>query len=184
MQATLTAEPWGHADRSHEPAVNAAIELADRLARLEAPSAAPELDLQAAQWGLSCLAWSVFLLVDRSQADTALPKELAEAEPSGDLAGHHWSIDLSFRYLHDVLVRARAAAAEDGLVGQLEQLCSRWPLASVGTGLALPETRARTILENDCLRRVLLDRIIAKSDRELLAHSSLAPYAAGYNLGI
>ena len=166
-QGMLAAERWPPAKPANADDIDAIIRQADQLARLDAPATAPTLDLDAARWSLSLLSWSVFLLVDRANASTSLPKELASTEPSGRLASHHWSVDLGLRYLSDVLARARNAASEDALVVELVNVCSRWPLASVGTDTPWNSTPGKVILDDPCLRRVLSDRVLARSDKNL-----------------
>lgn len=179
----LTAERWLPAQPSQLPTVHEQIRRADQLARLDAPGQAPALDFNAAQWALSLLAWSVSLLVDRANADTRLPAELASTEPSGDLACHHWSVDLAFRYLGEVLLRARSAASEDALVTELVNVCSRWPLSTIGTQLPWNAERAQPIIDQPCLRRVLLDRIIARNDHHLAQEPSLRQYIEVHGAG-
>ena len=172
----LTAERQqsNHADQL--AAVHEQIQRADQLARLDAPGQAPALDLNAAQWALGVLAWSVSLLVDRANADTHLPVELARTEPKGDSACHHWSVDLAFRFLGEVMLRAKAAASEDDLVTELVDVCSRWPLSIVGTQVPWNAERGQIIVDHPSLRRVLLDRIIARSDKHLSQEPSLRQY--------
>ena len=178
----LTAERWSSNHPDHLSAVQEQIRRADQLARLDAPGQAPELDLAAAQWALSLLAWSVSLLVDRANVDTHLPLELTSSEPAGDLACHHWSVDLAFRYLGEVLLRAKSAASEDALVTELVNICSRWPLSIVGTHVPWNAERAQVLMEQPSLRRILLDRIIARSDEHLAQEPSLRLYIEDYPL--
>lgn len=163
----LTAAPWEPAHAAEAAGIEQIIRRADQTARLDAPATAPPLDLQAAQWALSALAWSVALLVDRANTSTSLPQQLVDSQPSGDTAQQHWSVDLAFRYLSEVFLRARAMASEDALVPELGALCSRWPLTIVGTQIPWNETSGQIILEDECLRRVLLDRIAARRDKRL-----------------
>lgn len=176
----LTALPWQPPDPSEQAGVHELVIRADRLARLDAPAIAPVLDLDAAQWALGLLAWSVSLLVDRANLGTSMPGELAHSEPSGQSACHHWSVDIGLRYLADVLLRAKAAASEDALVTELENVCSRWPLSSVGTQLAWNENRGQVILDDPCLRRLLLDRIVARHDKVLAKTTCLERYIEAY----
>lgn len=179
-RGVLTAQPWRATDPAEQAAVHELIASVDRLARLDAPSSAPALDLQAAQWSLSLLAWSVSLLVDRANVGTSLPPELAQSEPTGESACHHWSVDIGLRYLADVVVRAKAAASEDALVTELVDICTRWPLAAVGTQLAWNETRGQVIIDDPCLRRLLLDRIIARRESVQAESPTIKRYIEAY----
>lgn len=175
-QGVLIAQPWKSADPDEQPAVHSLIQRVEHLARLDAPLIAPTFDIEAAQWALGVLSWSVNLLVDRANASTSLPPELASTEPSGQTACHHWSVDLALRYLAEVLLRARAAAADDALVVELVSICNRWPLACVGTQTEWNAQRGSIILENECLRHVLLDRIVARSDKKLAEVPAIRGY--------
>lgn len=172
----LTAQVWRPTSPADQPAVLALIRQADQMARLDAPATAPPLDENAAHWGLSVLAWSVSLLVDRANVSTWLPQVLVGQEPSAQSASHHWSVDLTLRYFGEVLLRAKSAAPDDALVPELTNIAARWPLASVGTQLSWNAERGSIILNDPCLRRVLLDRIVLRRDKVLAEDPALQGY--------
>ncbi len=178
-----TAEPWGIDNSAQSTAIDELIHRVDRLARLDAPATAPSLDLPAVHWSLSVLAWAVNLLVDRANPTTTLPDILASTEPSGQSGCHHWSVDLAFRYWADVVLRAQAVASQDALVSELRKICLRWPLAGVGTQTEWRADRGQVVLNDPCLRFVLLDRIIARSDKKLAEDPALERYIESRRVG-
>lgn len=147
----------------------------DAEARSEAPGAAPALDIGAAIWSLAALAWAARLMVNRFERDTALPAELAESEPDGKQACHHWSVDLGLRFWADLWRKANAAASADDLGRSMLELVARWPLAAVGTKATWDESKLQVILSNPCLRDMLCDRIVARGDQPRMTQSMIAP---------
>ncbi len=160
----ITAERWPLESTEHYRFVEDMIRQADQQARLDAPGSAPDLDIAAAQWALSTLAWGVTLLVDRANSGTNFPLQLAKGEPAGDLACHHWSVDLAFRFMAEVAWRAQVAASEDPLVMELLAIATRWPLASAGTKVAWDQSRERVVMTDPCLQRILADRTAERGE--------------------
>jgi hypothetical protein len=83
-------------------------------------------------------------------------------------SGVHYSVDLTFRYLPDLVRIARTAASDDPLVGALRTWCRRWPLSSVGVA-QLGEIELGPIAKSAGLMQMYVDRIIAREDLDRLA---------------
>lgn len=134
---------------------------ADRLWRLEAPGTPPALALPAARWAAIVLFRACQAIVDRDlgmdrfAADTrARPFDVANPAV-------HSSVDLTFRFLPEVIAVARRIAEADPLVDALRQLAAEWPLSSVGID-GIAATAIAPVLADESLRQLYVDRIIAR----------------------
>jgi hypothetical protein len=79
-----------------------------------------------------------------------------------------YSVDLSFRYLPDLLSLAKGIAPADPLVTGLTGLARAWPLSSVGVlGIEGP-VDVRPFIADPSLRQLYVDRIIDKADASRL----------------
>ena len=83
-----------------------------------------------------------------------------------------YSVDLTLRWLPDLLTLARAAATRDVLVDELLRLAREWPLSSVGIK-DLPGSEPGAIVEHPSLLQLYVDRIIARRDKSRLGHPAV-----------
>jgi hypothetical protein len=163
-----------------EPAdVNAATERAlddaalvelDALAREEAPAKAPELRIDDARFAARLLREACRLSVDRTAAAEEVAAAFAVRGPDPADPASLWSVDLCFRYLPSVHERAQRVSPEDALVLALRQLSAAWPLSGVGVPGAsrgwLTSRAAGAVRASDCLRGLLVDRVMSSGDAE------------------
>lgn len=128
----------------------------------DAPHSAPELDIQASIWAGRTLHWGCWMMLNRADADVQLPVGLKTSEPSGELASHHWSVDLLMVAWPSLLSRCKTDSPDDPLLNSLQNVASRWPLAAVGiTELqSVPTKRMKVVLQHPCLLQILVDRVI------------------------
>jgi hypothetical protein len=90
-------------------------------------------------------------------------RDLGGDGPADDSPAVHYSVDLSFRFLPDLVRHARAASERDALVGRLMDWANRWPLSCVGfAGAAAGSIDG--FAGHPCLLRMYVDRIIAGHD--------------------
>jgi len=136
----------------------------DRILRDDAPHQPPRLDCQAALWSLAVLQWGCRTLVNRFDSHTDIPNELLALEPNGEIIDHHWSVDLGLRFLADLVRKTTATASDDRLIPTLIQLGARWPYSSIGTSADWQEKKIEILLNNPCMRHLLLDRLSIRSD--------------------
>jgi hypothetical protein len=127
------------------------------------PGLPPELDRHAAAWGLEMLYRAcvgvVFRDLDRQSLEVLFALR-CPAEPSPISA---YSVDLSLRFLPDVVRIARAASGNDPLLNPLMRLATEWPLSSVG--VSLPEPGDISGFWSDPgLRRLYVDRVLEHND--------------------
>jgi hypothetical protein len=174
---TVVAVPWDDSPEISEELAET-IQGADALARAEAAFEAPELDLKAATWSLRVLAWGCSLLMDRTEVNTNLPVSLAEQEPKGESVMEHWSADLGFRFFNSLILRCQQIGPYDSLLQQLVQIGHRWPLSLVGVQADVSQAKLELLLSNNCLRSVLVDRVVERNDEQLAQHPLLAPHIA------
>ncbi len=84
----------------------------------------------------------------------------------------HYTVDLTFRFLPDLVKFAKSASQADPLLDLLADWANQWPLSSVGIpGVEIPSSRLDGIVEHAGLLRLYTDRIIAREDHSRLADS-------------
>jgi hypothetical protein len=150
---------------------------------LEMPGTAPEFSAEAALWGSRYLYYAVQLAALRDLGEDVVEQYLQDfAGPLTPAA--IYSIDLTFRYLPDLLHLAKGMAPGDVLVAKLKKTALRWPFSSVGTE-AVGEADLDVILGHCSLQAAYVDRIIREKDAARTGHpqitelvrQALGPYA-------
>lgn len=131
--------------------------------RLDLPGTPPDEDEAALRWALVAFYQACQFQVYRHLGMTKLAERLADDSPRGATAEAHYSVDLVFRFLPDLMKLARSGSSEDPLLVVLTGWCERWPLSSVGVSdLNLPH--CEPILTDECLLRLYVDRILRTQD--------------------
>jgi hypothetical protein len=159
---------------------------------LDFPGEPPLLDTAVARWAALSLYRGCQLSIFRELDEGAIAELLAAPCPTGEPGSRHWSVDVVFRYLPDLVRHAAAAGTDDPLIARLQEWCAAWPLSSVGVKLAatpLNESAIGEISRHAGLLRLYSDRILAKKDWSRLAHpaageamaASLGGHAAMWN---
>ena len=122
---------------------------------LDMPFVAPEFHKEAAFWGATFIYRTVqFILLrdlDEEEIKTHLqdfPKE--EINPEAI-----YSVDLTFRYLKDLLDLAKGLAPNDPLVIRLKEVAAHWAFSSVGIQ-GLENINDEMLLQNDALKLSLI----------------------------
>lgn len=146
-----------------------AVRLLDDLARADLAFEEPPLVPAAAQWALTLLYRGCQALVYREIDGAAVRDGLSQACPEKPSPAVHYSVDLAFRFLPDLLKLSRGIAREDPLVEGLLALARQWPLSSVGAGEIGP-AEIDSFFPDPCLRSLYIDRIIARQDHSRLDH--------------
>ena len=144
------------------------LQQADHVARLEAALSMPALDLAAARAAAVTMYRGCQALAFRAMDAEALATGLAPELGDTTNPSVHYSVDLTLRYLPDLLALATRVSAEDPLVQRLHRLAARWPLSSVGiSGIGADDLDARgveTIASDPGLLALYCDRVIARKD--------------------
>ena len=155
----VAREPAAEAERKAIESWLAEIEAQDRL---NLPGEPPPFEPASAAWAAAMLYRGAQLLTDRDVSEETLRAALSDRGPDPTPAVHY-SVDLVFRFLPDLITLARRVSQEDPLVESLLELIAPWPLSSVGlTGVAIGNVEP--ILAHPCLRQLYVDRILARSD--------------------
>jgi hypothetical protein len=136
------------------------------------PGVAPTLDLPVAVWAAEQLYRICQAAIYRELASEAVTALLDRSCPAAPAASKHWSADLAFLFLPDVLRLAQSASPHDPLVEYLRTLAAAWPLSSVGISNIGPR-KVGELLEDDGLARLYLDRIFARQDWNRLTDPAL-----------
>lgn len=140
---------------------------------LSLPRRAPAYDAPAALWAAATLYYTVQLALvrelDESVIEQYLPDFAAEATPEAA-----YSVDLTFRYLPDLVRLAKGLAPGDALVTRLQALARRWPLSFVGHEPAEPAAEA-ALLTHPALGAEYVDRLIRARDQARAALPHLRP---------
>jgi hypothetical protein len=132
------------------------------LQKQELTATVPAFDARAAIWAASFLYRSVQLVMLRDLGDEVVNKLLTPYDgvitPEAVL-----SVDLSFRYLPNLVGLAKGLAPEDVLVKRLHEAAVQWPFSSVGMKVE-GDFNIDVILNNACVCRSYIDRIITARD--------------------
>jgi hypothetical protein len=124
----------------------------------------PDFHAGAAIWAAGFLYRSIQLVMLRDLGEDAVNGLLTPYD-GGVTPETILSVDLSFRYLPNLMGLAKGLAPEDVLVKRLQEAAIRWPFSSVGMKVE-GEMDIDVIMNNACLRRVYIDRIIETRDKK------------------
>jgi hypothetical protein len=153
---------------------------------LEMPGTAPAFLPEAALWGARYFYHAVQLAVLRDLGEEVVRGYLQDyAGPRTPEAVY--SVDLTLRYLPDLLRLAKGLAPGDVLVAALQRTALDWPFSSVGSGAA-GGVASGVILAHPSLRIAYVDRIIREKDANRLTgpevpehvRAALGQHAAGW----
>ena len=163
-----------------EPKPDATVEKAirdiDAVWRNDLAYDAPVLSMPAAVWAATQMYRACQFLIFREIEATILEKYLADPCPQSPAPSICYSADLSFRLLPELVNLARGLSEDDPLVRSLMTLCRAWPLSSVGVAnVGLIDID--TFIEDRCLRRLYVDRIIERNDQSRLGDPRVADVA-------
>lgn len=136
--------------------------------RLDLPGIAPAVDEAALRWALVAFYHACQFQVYRHLGVSSLSDRFAAEPPSGSTAEAHYSVDLVFRFLPDLVKLAQSGSPEDPLLATLTEWCEAWPLSSVGVSDVKPP-HCEPILADECLLRIYVDRILRTQDESRLS---------------
>ena len=145
--------------------------------RLELPGAAPEVDRQAAAWAITTLYRMAALTVHRDVGEDVIRELLSSPAPDPKSPKSHYSVDLSLRFLPDLVKLAKSAASDDPLITQMQNVGQQWPLSSVGVA-GIGRVDIDPLRTSDTLMRLYVDRVLATGDADRLKDSVVAEAVA------
>lgn len=154
----------------------------ERLYRLEMPGEAPPFSSEAAAWAAIHFYRASQFTVFRDFGAEVLEKQLRDSLPPRRSPSEHYSVDLIFRYLPDLMKFAKTEAKDDPLLGYLQRWAVEWPLSSVGMR-ELGELDIDAFADHPGLLQLYVDRIIATNDQSRL-HNERVRQAIAATLGM
>ncbi|MDB5389901.1 MAG: hypothetical protein JWM11_5547 [Planctomycetaceae bacterium] len=142
------------------------------------PEGVPTANLPAAEWALVTLYRVSQFLVFRELPEEMLRTELARPCPEQKSAAVCYGVDLSFRFLPELVRLTRAVNSQDPLLEFLKAWAAEWPLSSVGVSdvdfASIGSESIEPILENAALRMMYIDRILTTHDASRLTNPQVA----------
>jgi len=150
------------------PAADELLAAIEHDARRELSGSPPPLSLEAARWGAVMLYRAAQLLMYRDLGPDAVAAGLRPPCPAGDESSTHYSVDLTFRFLPDLVRMARTCSHDDPLVVEMMSWASTYPLSSVGLD-GVGEIDVEPIAKHPGLLAIYVDRVIAAQDVSRLA---------------
>ncbi|MFK7795839.1 MAG: hypothetical protein AB8E82_00190 [Aureispira sp.] len=134
--------------------------------QLNYPHEAPAFDPDAALWGALLLYYAAQAILNR-QATLEEITPLFAAYRGSKTTAAVLSVDLSLRFLPNLLEKLKTINPDDGLIVLLEQQLAQWPYSAIGYTIAAPALPTQKI-QHPCLHQLYADRIIAKKASQLL----------------
>jgi len=130
---------------------------------LEFPGIAPEFSVSCAIWSAEQFYRACQAAAFRDLDEATLQQGLAAPCPLADLPSKHYSVDLVFRFLPDLIKLAAGLSPDDPLVKILRQWAGQWPLSSVGMS-EVEVISLSGIADVPEMLRYYVDRVIARRD--------------------
>lgn len=174
----VTVSPFSQAERRLPPDAEARWREWEENVRAELVEPAPVPDHAAATWAVLQFYHACQFFADRDPPEAIVRQVLAPTCPGPQAAETDYAVDLVFRFLPDLLVLAEQRAPGDALTAILREWARAWPLSSVGYSLVpigepapAPESAsagrtAGAFLKHPALRRLYLDRIVARNAKD------------------
>lgn len=154
-------------DEEELRAADGAIEEFEQQYRWEMPGRPPAFSSTAARWAavrfFRACQFTVFRDVDAGVLNSELLGEGEDRSASG-----HYSVDLTFRFLPDLMKLASSASGSDPLLDHLRRWGRQWPLSSIGISGIEPEN-LDAIAADSSLLQLYADRVISTGDKPRLS---------------
>lgn len=144
----------------------------ERRYRRGLPGTPPPLAIESARWAAVVFFRACQFVVFRDLGEDQLDQALQPNCPDDDSPATHYSVDLTFQYLPDLLKLAQKPSEDDPLVKRLRDWADRWPLSSVGIADVSP-IAVDAIVGHPSLLSLYVDRILARSDDSRLVDSRI-----------
>ena len=128
------------------------------------PGTAPAVAVEVAVWAAKKFYRACQCLVFRDVSPQAIEAELDPICPiNAAPASLAYGVDLTWRFLPDLLKLTGGIAADDPLVTWLRRWADEWPMSSVGIS-DVGDVNVSRFFDDPCLRQLYVDRIIARRD--------------------
>lgn len=136
---------------------------------LEYSYTAPDFNKDAALWAAKTIYIAAQLLLYRENKAVDLPQLLPEYIGKIDAAAI-LSADLCLRFLPDILIQLKMIDADDDLIVILENHLVKWHYAGVNYKLAIEQLDFSSVIANQCLHQLYINRIIEFKNLQLAKH--------------
>lgn len=127
----------------------------------------PPFVSSAATWGALILYRSCQFLAYREPDLPYLQAVLCEECPQASSPAVCWSVDISLRFLPDLIRLARGLSHDHPFVISLLSIARQWPLSSVGVRDIGP-VDVQAFWGHPCLQQLYVDRVIERRDDQRL----------------
>ncbi len=149
----------------------------ERLYRQALPGTPPRLEIESARWAAVMFFRACQFVAFRDLGEDQMDQAFQPDCPGDGSASTHYSVDLVFRYLPDLINLARRPSEADPLVTRLRHWADQWPLSSVGMDGARP-TAAEAVVGHPSLLCLYADRVTARGDLPRLADPRVREHVA------
>jgi hypothetical protein len=139
----------------------------ERLWRLTLPEGVPEYDAQIGVEAALRFYRACQCVIDREIAAEQMQAALGIEPDWPNDPATHYAVDLTHRYLPDLIRFARGKAEHDPLVDHLTNWARRWPLSSIGLN-GLEGLSAEVLRAAPALVTMYADRVLARCDASRL----------------
>ncbi len=136
---------------------------------LDYPYQPPEFEAESALWAAQTVYTTAQILLYRQHNVADLPKLLPDF-PLDPTPARILSVDLTLRFLPDMLKQAQHLDPEDAVIPLLENKLIQWHYSGVTTKLPLEKLDFRYIIANDCLHQLYTNQIIQYKKTQLAGH--------------
>lgn len=145
------------------------------------PGDPPRFEPDAALWAAKSLYTASSLLIHRDSDAQQICQLLSDPPPDRSQVESHYAVDLTMRYIPDLVRLARSAASNDPLVIHLMDWARTWPLSSVGIK-EVGDVDIIPLGTSPTVMRLYVDRIVAFNDTDRL-HDPKVRELVAVNLG-
>lgn len=140
--------------------------------RIHLALALPPLNLDAVEWAALLFFQGCQLFVCREVPEATVTAVLSRQWPGPRDSSTHYSVDLIFQFLPDLMTLASRLDPGDPLISALTRLAREWPLSSVGIPLG-DAAEEIPFLSDPSLMRIYADRVTERGARDRLNNAAL-----------
>lgn len=140
------------------------------------PFTPPVFEQAAALWAAKIIYFGSQLLLFREE--TAKDIQVLFPEYKNDaIAPVHLSADICLRFLPYLLKKLKEIDPDDLLIPHLEAILVKFPYSAIGYFMEPGKLQFDDrFIQNDCCRQLLINRVIAKGDRNTANMQSIKPF--------